>query len=145
MFTRSSDSYLAVKLPKYPHLLPADVLLWERFLDQYPDYFESVEYDVHVGGAVDHSPWWSDKFRIEASWLASKRIDVVGHRKGEIWIVELKPEAGLSAIGQLIGYELLYQKRYSPTWPLVKCLVTNLLTPDERFLTVALGIRTFQV
>lgn len=139
------NRYVQEKLPKYPHLLPADVDLWERFMAQHADFFESVEYDVHVGGAIDVKPWWSDKDIRSFSHLAAKRIDVVGHKGNQIWIVEVKPEAGLSALGQLISYQLLYKKRFGPTVPLVLCLVTDFLTPDERWLTSQLKVSVFVV
>lgn len=137
--------HIQEQLPKYPHLLPADVVLWERFMAEHPDFFESVEYDVHVGGAIDRSPWWSHEDVRTFSHLACKRIDVVGHTAGEIYIVEVKPEAGVAAIGQLISYELLYRKRFGATAPLVLCLITDFLTPDERWLTSELEIRVFLV
>lgn len=139
------NRYVQEKLPKYPHLLPADVDLWERFMELHPNFFQSVEYDVHVGGAIDVKPWWSDKDIRSFSHLAAKRIDVVGHTPGEIWIIEVKPEAGVSAIGQLISYRLLYRKRFGPTAPLVLCLVTDFLTADERWLTSELKMRVFLV
>lgn len=137
--------HLQEQLQKYPHLLPADVDLWERFMDRYPSFFLSLEYDVHVGGAIDVRPWWSNEDIKTFSHLASKRIDVVGHTAGEIYIIEIKPEAGVSAIGQLISYELLYKKRFGPTDPLVLCLITDFLTPDERWLTSELEIRVWVV
>lgn len=137
--------YVQEKLPKYPHLLPADVDLWERFMEAHPGFFERVEYDVHVGGAIDVRPWWSAEDRRSFSHLAAKRIDVVGHTPGRIWIIEVKPEAGVSAIGQLISYRLLYEKRFGATAPLVLCLVTDFLTPDERWLTSQLQISVYVV
>lgn len=137
--------YLQEKLPKYPHLLPADVDLWERFIEKHPEFFQQVEYDVHVGGTIDVLEWWTDEDRRNFSWLACKRIDVVGHKGGKVWLIEVKPEAGLSAIGQLISYRLLYERRFAPTAPLVMCLVTDSLTPDEQWLTSKLGISVFLV
>lgn len=133
------------KLRKYPHLLPADVALWERWLDKHGDFFAAVEYDVHVGGEVVRWSEWSDKFYAMATTLEAKRIDVVGHKPGEIWIVEVKPEAGVSAIGQLVSYRILYVEKFQPATEPVCCLVTNYLTLDMRFLLDRLGFRSFLV
>lgn len=133
------------KLRKYPHMLPADVALWERFLSRHSDFFVAVEYDVHVGGAVERLPAWSDKFTLEASWLAAKRIDVVGHKPGEIWLIEVKPEPGTAAIGQLVSYEILYRLKFKPSASLLCCLITNYLVPDEKVILETLGFRWFVV
>lgn len=133
------------KLSKYPHMLPADVALWERWLDRHGDFFSAVEYDVHVGGAIERLPVWSDQLVEMASTLAAKRIDVVGHRPGEVWIIEVKPEAGTSAIGQLVSYRILYIEKFKPATEPVCCLVTDNLVPDERFLLDHLGFKFFVV
>lgn len=133
------------KLSKYPHLLPADVALWERWLDRYGDFFTALEYDVHVGGGVEVVPGWSQETIKMASTLAAKRIDVVGHKPGEIWIVEVKPEAGVAALGQLLCYRILYIEKFKPTAEPICCLVTDHLVPDEVFLLNRLGFRSFVV
>jgi len=139
------EVYDPKKLRKYPHLLPADVAIWERWLERYGDFFVAVEYDVHVGGAVQRLPGWSDKFTKEASVLEAKRIDVVGHKPGEIWIVEVKKDPGTAAIGQLVSYRILYIEKFKPATELICCLVCNYLVPDERFLLEKLGFKWFVV
>lgn len=137
--------YDLTKLRRYPHMLPADVRLWERWLDKHGDFFTSVQYDVHVGGDVERLPHWSDKFTTEASWLAAKRIDVVGYKPGEIWLIEVKPEAGTAAIGQLVSYLILYRLKFAPAADLICALVTNYLVPDEKVILETLGFRWFVV
>lgn len=137
--------YEVKKLRKYPHMLPADVKLWERWIDRYPDFFSAVEYDIHVGGTVKRLPWWSDAYKEMASALAARKIDVVGHRPGEVWIVELKPDAGASAIGQLLCYRILYNRKFQPTSSVVLCLITNNMVPDEEYLCGMFGIKWFEV
>lgn len=139
------EIYEPEKLRNYPHLLPADVAIWERWLARHGDFFTAVEYDVHVGGAVERKPEWSDEFTQEASYLAAKRIDVVGHKTGEIWIIEVKPEAGVSALGQIMCYKILYKKKYNPTSKMIGCLVTDYLVPDEKILIDELGFESFVV
>lgn len=137
--------YEAEKLRKYPHMLPADVALWERFLSRYSGFFTTVEYDVHVGGAVERLSAWSDKFTLEASWLAAKRIDVVGHKPGEIWLIEVKPEPGTAAIGQLVAYRILYLLKYTPSANVICALVSDYLVPDEKVILEKLGFKWFVV
>ncbi len=36
-------------LAKYPHMKPEDIAVWERFINKNPGYFDTVDYDVHLG------------------------------------------------------------------------------------------------
>ena len=38
---------------KYPHLLPVDVPVWERFLSLFGDMYKSIDYDIRVGHGRD--------------------------------------------------------------------------------------------
>lgn len=145
MFTQGRVLFDFQKQRKYPHMLPADVALWERFIDRNPGYFSRVEYDVHVGGGLDIQEWWTDSERQAYSWLAAKRIDVVGHRNNQIYIIEVKPEAGISAIGQVLCYRMLYREKYKPTAALVGCIVTDYITPDERWISSQLNLVVFSL
>ena len=145
MSTHRRDVYPAVKQGRYPHMLAEDVALWNKFLDEWPEQFEGVEYDVHVGGEVERLRWWSDQVQRMGEWLAAKRIDVVGYRPGEIWIVEVKPYAGVAAIGQVLCYLELYRKDRRPPEKLVGCIVTDKVTPDLRYLVGVFAIQVFEV
>ena len=62
------------KLSKYPHMKPEDVAIWERFLLDYPEYFDTVDYDVSVG--VGRMPNELTGDNVEKGWkdLTSKRL-----------------------------------------------------------------------
>lgn len=98
----------------YPHMSKADRAIWERFLDKYPDAFNSCQYDFHVGSpppfdtTMDNGEDWNQDM------LYRRRIDVVGHADGEIVLIEVKPRAGLSTIGQIKGYHMLYVRDEEP-------------------------------
>lgn len=130
---------------RYPHMLPADVELWDRFLNEYGREFVGFRYDVHVGGAIEQASRWTGKVREMASWLASKRIDAVGYGPGVTVIFEVKPEAGVTAVGQLITYRMLFMEKY-PVAGVVKCaLVCSNVLPDERRVLVAQGFMVYVV
>lgn len=101
-------TYPYKKLAAYPHLKPADVAIWERFIDKYPNAYSSVQYDLNVGegrGQVSH-----DDPSMVKSWgmLTSQKIDVIGICDDHVDIIEIKPHARTNAIGQVLCYEILY-------------------------------------
>lgn len=126
-------------------MLPADVAVWDRFLDLYGHEFVGFRYDVHVGGEVERQSAWTKKIFHMASWLAAKRIDAVGYKAGETWIIEVKPEAGVTAIGQLVAYKMLFIEKYRPIGRLECALICGNALPDERRVLGAQGFKIFVV
>ena len=125
-------TYPFKKLAKYPHLMPKDVKIWERFIDQNPDSFGLVSYDVRVGEGMKlpddaEEPYASDMYH-----LSKKRIDVVGFVGNEAWVIELKPRAGFTAIGQALGLTELYQPEGLLFSIICPCIITDEEMPDIR-------------
>jgi len=109
--------------PKYPHMGPMESWIWDRFLTTTKLKFKKLEYDVRVGpGYVPN--WVKDpKIAEMAKALTQLRIDVVGETEDAIWIFEVKPRAGRSALGQLISYAYWYEREYKPKKPLKLAVV----------------------
>lgn len=126
-------------------MLSRDVAVWDRFLDLYGYGFVGFRYDVHVGGEVKRESAWTDKQFFGASWLAAKRIDAVGYKAGETTIFEVKPEAGCTAVGQLVVYRMLFIEKYRPIGRLECALVCSNATIDERRVLGAQGFKIFVV
>ena len=119
-------------LSKYPHLRPEDVAIWKTFLSTRPDFYDSVDYDLKVGRGRDYSEIPKDEFRADMEYLSKKRIDVVGYKDNEIHIIELKPRAGFSAVGQVLGYAKLFEKTAPKGKRIVPVVITDKEIPDVR-------------
>jgi len=148
---RPASVFLALK---YPHLGPKEVAIWETFLRKTKLKFIRLEYDVRVGKAKIPS-WYIEQYKVlkeevkrrpELKFelrikgavikmfdaLTKLRIDVVGETKDHIWIFEVKPRAGRSALGQLLAYAWWYERQFKPRKPIKLAVVceevdTNLL------------------
>ena len=100
----------ALRRVPFPHMGPMDTRVWQAALKLGLVKFDRVEYDVRLGGAgadlvaqhEDHKTMWETLLR--------KRVDVVGHRGKDIYVIEVKPVAGHSALGQCISYRDLWSK-----------------------------------
>jgi len=90
-------------------MLPPDVPLWHLFLDRYASNFERFFYNVRVGGP-DISKITGD-LALAKMWYAStaKRIDAIGEKKGELWIIEVAASPYLRAVGQCLSYKFLWE------------------------------------
>ena len=129
----------------YPHMMPADVAIWERFIEKKPNAYDNVSYDVKVGSAPEFDTTVNAESGGKAEDLYKKKIDVVGYKGAEIDIIELKPRAGQSALGQVKGYGQLYIRDYSPPEQPNLVLITDVLLPDMDFLAEAENIRLIVV
>lgn len=89
-------------------MLPPDVPLWHRFLDRFAFDFLRFYYNVRVGGP-DLTNVIADE-SMKKMWYAStaKRIDAIGERKNDIWIIEVASSPYLRAVGQCLTYRFLW-------------------------------------
>lgn len=140
-----ATQYPPDKLKKYPHLMVSDIRIWEHYLETVNHGFSSFEYDVHVGEGLLVDTEWEPEIKRMAVALSEKRIDVVGW-KGEIpVIIEVKPAASMSAIGQVLSYRELYIERFGKSISPLLMIVTDRELPDTKFLCNRFGIRLVAV
>lgn len=132
-------------MAKYPHMLSEDVAIWERFLVRFPETYDSFSYDVHVGEGLRDQDGVAEEVKFASMELIYKRIDVVGMVGSEVHIIEVKPDAGLSAVGQVMCYEALFERDFKPTGGIRKVIVTDRMWPDHEFLFKKFGILYYVV
>uniref|UniRef100_A0A6H2A1H4 PD-(D/E)XK nuclease superfamily protein n=1 Tax=viral metagenome TaxID=1070528 RepID=A0A6H2A1H4_9ZZZZ len=132
-------------VPKYPHMLPVEAELWDRLLKIRRPPFIKLEYDVHVGELVEEPPGLPDYLKGMLQAVYRKRIDVVAYDSDCIYVVEVKPRAGLSAIGQVMAYKLLYQDEFKPMLPVEMRIVCERIATDIPRLAAELNIGIWQV
>lgn len=108
MPTELGDPYQITWRGDPPQMLQADIPLWWKFVDQFGGWFEKFYYNVRVGGPDISKIQGSEE--IKKMWYAStaKRIDVIGERTKDLWIIEVAHSPYLRAVGQMVSYEYLW-------------------------------------
>ena len=129
------------RLNNYPHLKPEDVFIWERFLGKFPGAYDSVDYDFGVGALPEFSRAVVQEIGVGELSLYKKKIDVVGYKGDQPDIIEVKPNASASALGQLWQYGVLYKNYFNPDIEPKLVLITNRILPDMNLLAYTLGIK----
>ena len=113
-------------------MLPPDVPLWHLFLDKYGSQFIRFFYNVRVGGpnfkGIDVDP------ALAKMWYAStaKRIDAIGEKENEIWIIEVAASPYLRAVGQCLSYGFLWNEDPKIDKPAKMVLLCYFLDSDIR-------------
>lgn len=132
-------------LNKYTHMSAADRSIWERYIKKYPDAYASVQYDFRVGDPPPFNPLGDNGEDLNQDMLYRLRIDVVGHSGAYTDIIELKPNAGPSTIGQVKSYRTLYIRDEQPKGNVYMVIITDKIQPNMKFLCEQEGIRIFEV
>ena len=129
----------------YPHMGPKENEIWTKFLLTTKMCFVRVDYDVRVGPGYDPGPTFDETIRRMAIALTQLRIDAVGETEHEVWIFEVKPRAGRSALGQLSAYGYWYVRQYHPAKPVRLAVVCESVDPNMPPVYAERGIEIFKV
>lgn len=129
----------------YSHLLPEDIAIWEKFLPSIKDEFTYFDYDVRVGEGRDPGDTVPSNIRKMAIDLSQRRIDAIGHKDDSLTIFEISTSCGFTAIGQILGYPVLYNILYAPTVRVETAIVTGRIQDDIKPVLDSLQIKYFLV
>ena len=129
-FTHTRLDRPALRLRNYPHLIGGDSELWDKFLIKNPSFFDAVSYDVRIGEGMVLNGDWPENIADMAKLLSQRRMDVIAERAGQIWLIELKVDPGVSLIGQLDAYKILFLKELERPVFIQLFAIINRTTPD---------------
>ena len=132
-------------LPKYPRLSQFDSEIWEQFIITHPSYYYKVAYDVLVGNGAILQNDDLDEYEKDFNLLTRKRIDVVGYKMDQIDIIELKPRASSTALGQILNYTRLFKEEYKENIRIEPVIITNRSCSDDMKLFEMYSIELFVV
>lgn len=126
-------------------MAPNDKSIWSRWLLQGGSQYAPFTYDVRVGDGVIMPPTDPAVTHKIAYALTTKRIDAIA-MINDVWtIIEIRKRAGLSAIGALYGYGMLWSQNPPDSRRYQLWLVTDYLQPDMTNLLSDANIRAFEV
>lgn len=92
----------------FPQLLPHEQRIYSKFRVS-PEFPGGQEiFGLHLGEGISVDPAWPAWLQSQARRTTQKRVDVLLRLGDRDIIVELKRRAGLSAVGQLLGYRNLW-------------------------------------
>ena len=139
------DVFLYGKRPSYPHMSVKDTEIWNRFIDKFPDAYLTCQYDFHIGEPPPFNTIMDNGDDFNQDKLYRLRIDVVAKTGYSICIIELKPNAGVTALGQLEKYAELYKRDENPRLPLDMILITDKEMPNMDYLCKTAGVKLIVV
>jgi hypothetical protein len=115
---------------RYPHMLDEDIPVWNRFLDKFAQDFKAFYYDVRVSGEDVERFLVGDKWDNLAYKLLAYRIDAIGEKENEIWIIEVTTKPGPRTLGQMIFYYNYWMRDPKIKKPVSLHVVCENIMPD---------------
>lgn len=89
----------------WPGMTLDEVAVLRTYMQKNAPFYTSVEADVRIGIGKDPGPSFTDAQRAQAIQDTKLRPDVIAWRDAQPFIIEVKKEARVSAIGQLLAYK----------------------------------------
>ena len=130
--------------PKYKHMSPYESYLFDWFIGANGNSADEYIFDVRVGQGMLPLTRLDEPYRALSVSLSQKRIDAIRKTPQSVEIIEVKADAALSALGQLLGYRILYNDQYDTKRPVTLTVVTDFLGPDEKTYFARFGITTHE-
>ena len=121
---------------KYAHMMAEDYAAWTAYLQSDYEDFDEVWYDVHVGVPMAVPPDSPNYMQAVVDGVSRKRIDVVGRWGNALYIIEVKPHANMTALGQALTYVHLFIEEFTIDGPVRAMIVAT--TCDADILDIAM-------
>lgn len=121
-------------------LQPLDKAVWAECIQQFPELYKKVAYNVPVGLEKMPPPKQGDNIPRNWMHLVSPKIDAVGFTGESLVVIEVKPQLTPEAIGQVLVYKSLFIKRWQPDFPVDTQIATLSARPDYQFFVDTNGI-----
>lgn len=125
----------------YAHLLPAERLLWSRWMLTHEPEYDRYDYDTKVGRGRPVDPRHPPEIQRMAEELTKFRIDVIGWKAGVPTIFAINPRGSRTMYSELLLYRDLYVEEHTggPA-PRLRAVVQD-IHPDLLRVMTAAGVQ----
>lgn len=107
-----------------------DQELWVRFHEKYASQFTGFYYDAAVGTPSEIPPGTDPAMAKMWTRITAKRIDAIGVKPNEYWLIEVRPNAAAGALGTIITYTTAWYNDPPNNLKLTPVIVSDVFDPD---------------
>lgn len=138
--------------PYFPGLLPAEAHVWRAWLRTHEADFDRFLYHVYVGpGVTIPREMLTRGDALEAAYAdawqkaTQFKIDVLGLRGDDWWIIEVEDRCNPTAVGQLLTYQTLLPQTVAGVGHTELAIVARAVQPGMEDVVEEAGIALFVV
>lgn len=129
----------------YPHMAKLDAAVWARFLDRFAARFLGFFYDVALGGRRLEGMALDEETLLGWQYNTALKIDAVGLTETQAWVIEVRPDATVSALGSALCYTLVAERESAFDRALVPVICCENIQPDVEWTCARLGVTVVKV
>lgn len=129
----------------YPHMAKHDRALWTRWLAIHAAEYLGFYYDVAMGGYRIKGLPLDEPTVLGWQYNTALKIDAVGVTTDQAWIIEVRPEATVSALGAALSYFLVADRDQVFPLELHMAIVCETMQPDVEWACRQLGITVWKL
>ncbi len=135
------DELLATR--NYPGMIPAESQFLRAFIAMHGAEFDELRFNERLGEGVILENPASEKDRLDWQRRTKARPDCIGWNAPQhATIIEVKEQATLETIWQVLSYVELYAKSF-PEHRVDAVIVAGGITPNARLLAPQRGVRVY--
>lgn len=129
----------------YPHMARRDAVVWGRFLDAHAAGYSGFAYDVAVGGWRIEGLALQEPDVLGWQYNTALKVDACGVTATEVHVIEVRPEATVSALGAALTYVMVLDREAVFDFPLRPMIVCETMQTDVEWACGRLGIAVVKV
>lgn len=95
-----------------PGMTLNETMLAQAWVQKHAAQYDDVQFQVYLGTSIVLGPGFSAATQRQAALSSQKRADMVATRGTVATIVEVKIRVSLAAMGQLLGYKVLWHVEF---------------------------------
>jgi len=135
-----SEALPVIATRKYPQMTADESNIARAWLLQHWQELDRIDFNHQLGNSVEIPDGTDEATRRQAEASSKKRADLIAWHGDEATIVEVKPRLYLAALGQLLGYQLLFHLEHPEVKTVHLVAIARDATPDAKELLIAHGV-----
>jgi hypothetical protein len=132
-------------ISSYPHMAKRDANVWEKYLKAHGAEYIGFSYDVALGGRQLALEGMREEESIAWQYSTALKIDVVGWKANQAWIIEVRPDATVGTLGAALCYTLVAQREQLSELPLVPAICYESIQIDVEWCCQQTGVQLLKV
>ena len=109
----------------YAGMSKSESRIWSRFINHAALGQGNMYYNVRIGRTIPTQAGSEQWMKSIVAAVSRLRVDAVLEKPDSWWLFEVKPRAGLSAVGQCIGYSYLLSEALPDDRPVLSVIVCD--------------------
>src|SRR5271154_726733 len=129
-----------LSLTQFPQMTVNESAIARQWILGHASQFDSIEFNHRVGNTVHLGAGYEETTKRQAAIVSQKRLVILARSGSGGAVVEVKIRISLGALGQLLGYQLLWKQDHPETTAVHLVAIANDALVDAEAILQAYGV-----